>query len=125
MGSSQLDIDLFELTKFSLRRRGQYIVIGEVRGKEIQTLVQGAATGQGSAATFHADSIEEVFMMMTSPPLNVKPAFLMLIWAIALMRRVKLRNGRVVRRMVRVWKVKGLDLGSEKPIPLDYIEVFT
>ncbi len=125
IGSSQLDIDLFELTKFSLRRRGQYIVIGEVRGKEIQTLVQAAATGQGSACTFHANSIEEAFMRMTSPPLNVKPAFLMLIWAVVLMRRVKLRNGRVVRRMAKVWEMTGLDLEANKPIPLNYTEVFT
>ena len=125
IGSSQLDIDLFELTKFSLRRRGQYIVIGEVRGKEIQTLVQAAATGQGSACTFHANSIEEAFMRMTSPPLSVKPAFLMLIWSVVLMRRVKLRNGHVVRRIAKVWEVKGLGLESKKPIPLDYIEVFT
>lgn len=94
-------------------------MIGEVRGKEIQTLVQAVATGQGSAATFHANSIEEAFMRMASPLLNVQLAFLMLIWAIVLMRCVKLRNGRVVRRMARVWEVKGLDLGSEKPIPLD------
>ena len=125
IGSSQLDIDLFELTKFSLRRRGQYIVIGEVRGKEIQTLVQAAATGQGSMCTFHANSIEEAFMRMTSPPLDVKPAFLMLIWAIVLMRRVRLRDRRVVRRMTRVWEVTGLDLESNKPIPLNYTEVFT
>ena len=125
IGSSQLDIDLFELTKFSLRRRGQYIVIGEVRGKEIQTLVQAAATGQGSACTFHANSIEEAFMRMTSPPLNVKPAFLMLIWATVLMRRVKLRDGRVVRRMAKVWEITGVDPESNRPIPLNYIEVFT
>lgn len=48
IGSSRLDIDLFELTKFSLRRRGRYIVICEMRGKEIQILVQAVATGQGS-----------------------------------------------------------------------------
>jgi len=124
IGSSQLDIDLFELTKLSLRLRGQYIVIGEVRGKEIQTLVQAAATGQGSACTFHANSIEEAFMRMTSPPLNVKPAFLMLIWAIVLMRRVKLRDGRVVRRMAKVWEIRGVNLESNKPIPLDYTTVF-
>jgi len=51
IGASKLDIDLFELTKFLLRRRGQYIIVGEVRGKEVQSLVQAAATGQGPACT--------------------------------------------------------------------------
>jgi len=125
IGSSQLDIDLFELTKFSLRRRGQYIVVGEVRGKEIQSLVQAAATGQGSMCTFHANSIEEAFLRITSPPLDVKPAFLMLIWSIVLMRRVRLKDGRVVRRMAKVWEITGLDLESNKPIPLNYTEVFS
>ncbi len=125
VGSSQLDIDLFELTKLSLRLRGQYIVIGEVRGKEIQTLVQAAATGQGSMCSFHANSIEEAFMRITSPPLDVKPAFLMLIWAIVLMRRVRLRNGKLVRRMAKVWEITSLDPGANKPIPLNYTEVFS
>jgi len=125
IGSSQLDIDLFELTKLSLRLRGQYIVIGEVRGREIQTLVQAAATGQGSLCSFHANSIEEAFMRMTSPPLDVKPAFLMLIWAVVLMRRVRLRDGRVVRRMAKVWEITGLDIEANKPIPLNYTEVFS
>ncbi len=54
-----------------------------------------------------------------------KPAFLMLIWAIVLMRRVKLRDGRVVRRMAKVWEITGLDLEANKSIPLNYREVFT
>ncbi len=64
-------------------------------------------------------------MRMTSPPLSVKPAFIMLIWAIALMRRVELKDDRVVRRMTKEWKITGIDLEVNKPIPLNYTEVFS
>lgn len=110
---SSLDIDLFTLAKYALRRRGQIISIGEVRGEEIQVLVQAAATGQGSHCTFHATTIEEVFMRMTSPPLNVQPAFLTLIWSIILMRRTRLPNGKVGRRAVRIWEITGIKSGYD------------
>ena len=64
-------------------------------------------------------------MRMTSPPLSVKPAFLMLIWAIALMRRVELKDDRVVKRMAKEWKITRIDLEANKPIPLNYTEVFS
>ncbi len=64
-------------------------------------------------------------MRMTSPPLNVKPAFLTLIRAIALMRRVKLKDDHVVKITVKEWEIARIDLEANKPIPLNYTEVFS
>ena len=41
---TEQDVTLFDLARYSLRTRGQYIIIGEVRDREIQTLVQMAAS---------------------------------------------------------------------------------
>ena len=43
-----LSIDLEQLARFALRRRAEYLIIGEVRGSEARMLAQAAATGQGS-----------------------------------------------------------------------------
>lgn len=55
---TEQDITLVDLARYSLRTRAQYIIIGEVRDREIQTLVQMAATGHGSLC-LSAD--EEIF----------------------------------------------------------------
>ena len=111
---SSLDIDLFDLAKFALRRRCQVVSIGEVRGDEIQVLIQAAATGHSSACTFHAGSINEMVSRMTSPPLDVGPSYIKIITSVMLMQRTKVR-GNVARRVRYVWEVL-----PEKPNPTPY-----
>lgn len=123
---SEQDIGLFELARFSLRTRGQYIIIGEVRDREIQTLVQMAASGHGSMCTFHAEDPETLFLRMTSPPLSVQPSFMLTISAVVLQVRVWSRKYKsFVRRTGRVWEISGLKPHArEGEIPVDYKPVF-
>ena len=116
----KLDIDLTDLGIYALRRRGQVISIGEVRGEEVRALVQAAATGHGAAATFHSTSVEETVVRLRSPPMSVGAGFIALIWNIILMRRVRLPTGKVGRRMSKVWEITGVN-GDE----VRYEEVFS
>jgi pilus assembly protein CpaF len=54
------EINLQALLIESLRMRPDRIVVGEVRGVELVTLLQAINTGHASAATIHANSITEV-----------------------------------------------------------------
>ena len=60
------------LTRIALRRRGDYLVIGETRGREARLLVQASTLGYGSLTTFHANSVEAVITRLTSPPISLK-----------------------------------------------------
>lgn len=60
------------LTRMALRRRGDYLVIGETRGKEARLLVQASTLGYGSLTTFHANSVEAAITRLTSPPISLK-----------------------------------------------------
>ncbi len=51
------NVDLLALAKFALRRRSDYIIIGEVRGEEARMLAQAAATGQGSMCLEYSDRV--------------------------------------------------------------------
>lgn len=123
---TEQDVTLFDLARYSLRTRAQYIIIGEVRDREIQTLVQMAASGHGSLCTFHAEDPETLFLRMTSPPLNVQPSFLLTIAAIVLQKRVWSRkHGKFIRRTDRIWEITGFSKTTEKSgIPVKYKEVF-
>jgi len=105
MVEQRFNIDLMDLTKFSLRVRPDYIVVGEARGEEIKTLFQAGALGHGAVSSFHADSPEAAIVRMSSPPLNVLQAQQMLLWSLLLMQRIKLPNGKLIRRAVRSTEV--------------------
>jgi flagellar protein FlaI len=65
------DIDLFSLLKSSMRQRPEYIIVGEVRGKEAQTLFQAMNTGHATLSTIHAGSVKEAINRLTHEPINV------------------------------------------------------
>ncbi len=88
-------------------------MVGEVRGEEIQALIQSALTGHGALCSFHSDSVEGALVRMSSPPMSVPMGNLMQVWAFATMNRVRREEGKVVRRVVSVTelqpKVGGFD----------------
>lgn len=78
-------IDSFTLLKFALRRRPDYIVIGEVRGVEARLLVQASRLGHGVLNTIHADSPESVLKRLIAPPISIPRNLLNNIWTIVVM----------------------------------------
>lgn len=67
------NIDLFSLLKSSMRQRPEYIIVGEVRGVEAQTLFQAMNTGHATLSTIHAGSVQEAINRLTHEPINVPP----------------------------------------------------
>ncbi len=106
-------IDMLSLTKFALRRRPDYFVIGEVRGEEAKTLIHAAASGHGALTTFHADSALSVIHRLKAEPISIKESFLQLIWTIVVLRRIKIGNGAHVRRVVEIYELRPENDGVE------------
>ena len=51
---SDNDIGIMELIKATLRMRPDFVIVGEVRGKEANEMFQSAATGHGGLTLFMA-----------------------------------------------------------------------
>lgn len=64
-------IDMYELLRAALRQRPEYILVGEVRGKEALTLFQAMSTGHVTYSTLHADSVTSLVHRLENHPLNV------------------------------------------------------
>ena len=109
-----LEVTLFDLAKFALRRRAEYIVIGEVRGEEARVLAQAAATGQGSLCTFHADSVDSALIRLKSSPIELSEGFLNLIWCFIVMKRVKVKQEGYKRRVTEIVELIPTPKGPEK-----------
>ena len=73
---SKGDVDMFALLKAALRQRPEFIIVGEVRGREAQTLFQAMNTGHTTFSTLHAGSIDEAINRLVSDPINVPVAML-------------------------------------------------
>lgn len=74
----QGEITLSELVRQSLRMRPDRIVIGEVRGEELITMLQALNTGHRGATTLHANSLTQVpeRLIAIASSLNVSEATL-------------------------------------------------
>lgn len=68
------DISMFSLLKSALRQRPEYIIVGEVRGQEAQTLFQAMNTGHTTFSTLHAGNVSEAVNRLTNDPINVPEA---------------------------------------------------
>ncbi len=92
-------INLFDLVRTSLHYRPDYIIVGEVRGEEAYVLFQALATGHGGLCTIHADSLENVVMRLTSPPMNVSKIYIPLMNSAMYIQRVELPKQRGGNRL--------------------------
>jgi len=69
-GKAQGEIDMFDLVRAALRQRPNYILVGEVRGKETYTMFQAMATGHTTYSTMHADSVKSMINRLENPPIS-------------------------------------------------------
>ena len=65
------EIDLYDLMKAALRQRPEYILVGEIRGKEAYVLFQAMATGHTTYSTVHADSTESLIHRLEGKPIEI------------------------------------------------------
>ena len=64
-------IEMYDLLKAALRQRPEYLLVGEVRGREAYTLFQAMSTGHITFSTFHADSVDSLVKRLTKPPIDI------------------------------------------------------
>ncbi|MDI9642321.1 MAG: type II/IV secretion system ATPase subunit [Archaeoglobales archaeon] len=107
-GIGEQEIDMYDLLRAALRQRPDYIVVGEVRGKEAQTLFQAMSTGHASYSTFHAGDINQMVYRFESDPLNVPRSMLQFL-DIVLVQNMYLRGAKRIRRTKEINEILGID----------------
>ena len=105
-------IEMFDLLRAALRQRPEYILVGEVRGKEAYTLFQAMATGHITLSTVHADSADAVVKRLTKAPIDVPLMLLDSLNIIPIQRSVKVGNKRV-RRCAQIIEITGIDFDND------------
>lgn len=101
-------IDMFDLLRAAMRQRPEYIIVGEVRGHEAQTLFQAMNTGHTTFSTMHAGSVDAAIHRLESEPLNV-PRNMVQALNIISVQGLIYRGTERVRRAQEIVEIAGLD----------------
>ncbi len=101
------EVDLFSLLKNSFRQNPDYVIVGEVRGKEAFVLFQGMASGHASISTMHADSVDTIIKRLETPPIELSPTLVNTLDAVAIMTHavVNKQQTRRLREIVEIVNV--------------------
>ncbi len=102
------EVDLFELLKSSFRQSPDYLIVGEVRGKEAFVLFQGMASGHASLSTMHADSVDTLIRRLETPPIELSPTLVNTLDCVAIATHA-VANQQETRRIREVSEIVNVD----------------
>lgn len=103
------EIDMYELLRAGLRQRPEYIIVGEVRGKEALTLFQAMNTGHTTYSTMHAGSIQAIVNRLLNEPINIPNMMLQSLNIVSIQELVYI-DGKRTRRTKSVVEIAGVDI---------------
>lgn len=107
------EINLFDLLKESFRMKPDYVIVGEVRGKEAYVMFQGIASGHPSLGTIHAGSVEDVIKRLSTPPIELSPSLIEALDIIVIMTKAR-EKGESARRVKGVYEIQNVDVETKK-----------
>ncbi len=121
LGKEYGEITLFDLLRESFRQTPDYVIVGEIRGKEAYVLFQGMASGHASFGTFHAGSVETLMRRLSSPPINLASSLIESLDICIVMTHMK-EFEKNVRRLKQIAEIQPSK--SKEPGKANYIVTF-
>jgi flagellar protein FlaI len=107
------EIEMYDLLRAALRQRPDCIIVGEVRGREAQTLFQAMSTGHASYATLHAGDVSQLIYRLESEPLEVPRVMIQFLDSVVV-QFVWVKRGVRKRRAKEIVEVIGIDPTSKE-----------
>ena len=120
---AESSIELFDLLKASLRQRPNYIIVGEVRGKEAYVAFQAMQVGAPVITTFHAGSVQKLIQRLTGAPIEIPKSYIDILNCAVIQSAVRLPStGTLERRVLSINEIVGYDSVEDR---FDFIELFS
>ena len=107
-GKASGEVDMFDLLTAAMRQRPQYLMVGEVRGKEAYVVFQAMATGKTCYSTFHAEDVQAMVHRMENDPINLPRALVTALNIVLLQAQVKVGT-KMTRRVKSLTEIVGID----------------
>lgn len=115
------EIDLFTLLRESFRQRPDYVIVGEIRGKEGFVMFQAMASGHPTFGTMHAEDVETMIRRLESPPIELSPSLVASLDAVCIIAQTKVLDKEVrrLKEIVEIVEVEKDKLTLNKPFVWD------
>jgi len=107
------EVTLFDLLRESFRQNPDYVIVGEVRGKEAYIMFQGMSSGHPSLSTFHAGSVDTVIKRLTTPPIELSPTLLESLDVVIVMIHAQ-EKGKSARRIREISEITSVDANTNE-----------
>jgi len=107
------EVDMFDLLKESFRMNPDYVIVGEIRGKEAYVMFQGMSSGHPSLGTMHAGSIDDVIKRLESPPIELATSLIESLDVLIVMTNAN-DKGKATRRVKEIVEIQSIDSKTGK-----------
>ncbi len=114
-GKDPGEVNMYDLVRNALRQRPDYIIVGEVRGKEAHTMFQAMATGHVTYSTMHADSVQSMVHRLENPPINCPRVLLTALRFVIIQSFARVKDEQV-RRIREITEIVGFEAETDELI---------
>ncbi len=102
------EVSMFDLLKESFRQNPDYVIVGEIRGKEASVMFQGMASGHPSIGTMHAAGVSTVIKRLQSPPIELSPSLVEILDLVVTLTHAK-EKGKSARRIKSIDEIESVE----------------
>ncbi len=110
-GTGVGEVTMFELLRESFRQNPDYLIVGEIRGKEAYVMFQAMASGHPSMSTMHAGSVDDVIKRLQTKPIGLSAGLLEVLDLVIVMVHAR-DKGKSARRVKEVVELQSVDIES-------------
>jgi len=103
------EVTMFDLLRESFRQNPDYVIVGEIRGKEASVMFQGMASGHPSIGTMHAAGVSTVIKRLQSPPIELSPSLVEILDMVVTLVHAK-EKGKSARRIKSIEEIESVEL---------------
>ncbi|HLC67484.1 MAG TPA: type II/IV secretion system ATPase subunit [archaeon] len=114
-GSGVGEVSMYELLRESFRQNPDYLIVGEIRGKEAYVMFQAMASGHPSISTVHAGSVDDLMKRLQTKPINLSAGLIESLDLVIIMIHAR-EQGKSARRVKEVVEIEDIDIASGQPI---------
>lgn len=113
-GSDVGEITMYELLRESFRQNPDYLIVGEIRGKEAYVMFQGMASGHPSISTMHAGNVDDLMKRLQTKPINLSPGLLESLDLVIVLVHA-MERGKSARRVKDIVEIESVDMRTGQP----------
>src|SRR3989338_748838 len=114
-GSGVGEVTMYELLRESFRQNPDYLIVGEIRGKEAYVMFQGMASGHPSISTIHAGGVDDLMKRLQTKPINLSLGLIESLDMVIVMVHAR-EKGKSARRVKEIVEIESIDISTGTPM---------